>query len=42
VTLEVTLPPDFAPGRPIRLKGLGRHFGPWKGDLYLHLLAKAV
>lgn len=39
-TIEVTLPPDFVVGRPIRLKGLGRHLGPWKGDLYLRLLAR--
>ena len=36
-TVEITLPPDFVPGRPIRLKGLGRRLGPWKGDLYLRL-----
>lgn len=38
-TIEVTLPKDFVVGRPIRLKGLGRHLGPWRGDLYLRLLA---
>ena len=27
-TVEVTLPPDFVVGRPIRLKGLGRKLGP--------------
>jgi molecular chaperone DnaJ len=39
-TIEVTLPADFVVGRPIRLKGLGRRLGPWKGDLYLRLLAR--
>lgn len=38
--VEVVLPPDFVVGRPIRLKGLGRKFGPVKGDLYLRILAK--
>jgi molecular chaperone DnaJ len=38
-TIEVTLPADFVVGRPIRLRGLGRRLGPWKGDLYLRLLA---
>lgn len=39
-TVEMTLPPDFVVGRPLRLKGLGKRIGPWKGDLYLRLLAK--
>lgn len=39
-TIEVTLPPDFVIGRPIRLKGLGRRLGPLKGDLYLRVLPK--
>lgn len=39
-TIEVTLPVDFVVGRPIRLKGLGRRLGPWRGDLYLRLLAR--
>ncbi|MFV0349737.1 MAG: J domain-containing protein [Halodesulfovibrio sp.] len=38
--IEITLPPDFVVGRPIRLKGLGRKIGPWTGDLYLRILAK--
>ena len=38
-TIDVTLPPDFVVGRPLRLKGMGRRLGPWKGDLYLRLLA---
>lgn len=39
-TIEVTLPPDFVPGKPIRLRGLGKKIGPWQGDLYLTLEAK--
>lgn len=38
--LDLTLPADFVVGRPIRLKGQGRHLGPWRGDLYLRLLAQ--
>ena len=38
--VEVTLPDDYVVGRAIRLKGLGRKLGPWKGDLYLRLLVK--
>ncbi len=34
-TVEITLPPDFTPGKPIRLRGLGKRVGPWQGDLYL-------
>jgi molecular chaperone DnaJ len=40
-SLELTIPADYVPGRPIRLKGLGRRIGPWKGDLYIRLLARA-
>lgn len=39
-TIEIVIPSDYVLGRPIRLKGLGRRLGPWKGDLYLRLLAK--
>jgi len=39
-TVEVTLPPDFVVGRPIRLKGLGRKLGPFTGDLILRVLAR--
>lgn len=39
-TVEVPLPPDYVPGRPLRLKGLGRKLGPWAGDLYIRLVAK--
>lgn len=34
-TVEITLPPDFVIGKPVRLKGLGKKIGPWQGDLYL-------
>lgn len=40
LSIEVALPPDYVVGRPIRLKGLGRKFGPWIGDLYVRLLVK--
>ena len=36
-TIEVTIPRDYVIGKPIRLKGLGMHVGPWHGDLYLML-----
>ncbi|OXS28179.1 MAG: molecular chaperone DnaJ [Desulfovibrio sp. MES5] len=36
-TVEITLPPDFSVGRPVRLRGLGKRVGPWQGDLYLTL-----
>lgn len=39
-TLDITLPRDFIIGRSIRLKGQGRRLGPFKGDLYLRILAK--
>lgn len=39
-TIEITLPPDFVVGRPVRLRGLGRKLGPFTGDLYLRVLAK--
>ncbi len=41
-TIELTLPGDFVVGRPIRLKGMGRRIGPWRGDLYLRILARTV
>lgn len=40
-TLDVTLPPDFISGKPIRLKGMGKKLGRWQGDLYLTLLVKS-
>ncbi len=37
--VEVTLPPDFVVGKPLRLRGLGRRIAGLKGDLYLKILA---
>lgn len=39
-TIELTLPPEFEPGRPIRLKGLGKRIGKWRGDLYLRIVGQ--
>ncbi len=39
-TLEIKLPADFVPGKPIRLKGMGKKIGKWQGDLYLKLQVK--
>ncbi len=39
-TIELTLPKDFIPGRPLRLKGMGKKIGKWQGDLYLKLQSK--
>ncbi len=39
-TVEIRLPPDFTVGRAIRLKGLGRRIGPFKGDLYLRIYGR--
>ena len=38
--IEVTIPLDYTPGRPVRLKGLGKKIGPWLGDLYLRIVPK--
>ena len=38
--VQITLPSDYVVGRPLRLKGMGRKIGPWKGDLYLRILAQ--
>lgn len=37
---EITLPPNFSPNRPIRLKRLGKKLGPLRGDLYLTVMPK--
>ena len=37
-SVEVILPPGYLPGNPIRLKGLGRKLGAWRGDLYLRVV----
>lgn len=39
VTVELPIPADYVVGRPLRLRGLGRKLGPFKGDLYLRLMA---
>lgn len=39
-TIEFSLPPEFQPGRPIRLKGLGKHLGSLQGDLYLRVYSR--
>ncbi len=39
-TVEITLPPEFAVGKPIRLRGLGKKVGKWQGDLYLTIESK--
>lgn len=39
-TVELTLPKDFVPGKPMRLRGLGKKIGKWQGDLYLKLQSK--
>ncbi len=36
--VEITLPPGFEPGKPIRLKGMGKKVGSWKGDLYVRIV----
>lgn len=41
-SIEVTIPTDYTPGRPVRLKGLGRKIGPWLGDLYLKIIPKSA
>ena len=35
--VEITLPPEFAPGKSVRLKGMGRRLGKWRGDLYVRI-----
>ncbi len=39
-TITTVIPRDYQAGRPLRLKGLGSRLGPWKGDLYLRLMAR--
>lgn len=39
-TIEIRIPADFKIGRPIRLRGLGRSLGPFKGDMFLNILGK--
>jgi len=35
--IEIVLPKEFVPGKPMRLKGMGRRVGGWKGDLYVRI-----
>lgn len=35
--VELTLPPEFLPGKAMRLKGMGRRVGNWRGDLYVRI-----
>jgi molecular chaperone DnaJ len=39
-TVEIKLPQDYTAGKPVRLRGMGRRIGSWRGDLYLTLVAK--
>jgi molecular chaperone DnaJ len=35
--IELTLPPEFVPGKTMRLKGMGKRVGKWRGDLYVRI-----
>ena len=35
--VELTLPPEFMPGKAMRLKGMGKRLGSWRGDLYVRI-----
>jgi molecular chaperone DnaJ len=35
--VEITLPPEFIPGKAMRLKGMGRRIGNLRGDLYVRI-----
>lgn len=37
--VELTLPPEFMPGKAMRLKGMGRRLGSLRGDLYVRIEA---
>ncbi len=39
-SIEIRLPGDFAVGKAMRLRGLGRKIGSLQGDMYLRILAK--
>ncbi|SHN55388.1 J domain-containing protein [Desulfovibrio litoralis] len=41
-TIELVLPPDYNPDKPIRLKGLGKKVGAYTGDLYLKVYPQAL
>lgn len=36
--VELTLPPGFIPGKAMRLKGMGKRVGNWRGDLYVRIV----
>ncbi len=38
--IELTLPPEFVPGKSVRLRGMGKHVGKWRGDLYVRIEAE--
>ncbi len=38
--VTTVVPSHYIIGFPIIIKGMGRRFGPWKGDLYIRLLVK--
>lgn len=35
--VELTLPPEFTPGKAMRLRGMGRRIGSMRGDLYVRI-----
>lgn len=35
--IEITLPKEFVPGKPMRIQGMGRRVGNWKGDLFVRI-----
>ena len=35
--VEITLPPEFVPGKAMRLKGMGRRIGSMRGDLFVRI-----
>lgn len=37
--VEITLPPEFVPGKAMRLKGMGRRIGSMRGDLFVRIEA---
>lgn len=39
-TVEIVLPPDFVPGKLVRLRGMGKRVGNWRGDLYVRIEAQ--
>lgn len=37
-TIELVLPADYSPSKPIRLKGFGKKIGSLQGDLYIKII----